>query len=202
MAASLEKGDVQMRYGQRTHRGRLATRAAAAALALGLVGAPAVLGGTGGNGPIGGETRFNLDLPDGVTLKATKGAIKQGPSKVVMENLFGRFDPSSGVGRIELRGGLNFKFDHNRGPTGEFEIKYGEGGKLRARIVGQPTNLIKVKGGRRVEEAPGVTRVEDAKLKLTSKGAKRLNAAVETGSDGPFEEGDFGRVTSIVDLNQ
>ena len=103
MAASLEKGDVQMRYGQRTHRGRLATRTAAAALALGLVGAPAVLGGTGGNGPIGGETRFNLDLPDGVTLKATKGAIKQGPSKVVMENLFGRFDPSSGVGRIELR---------------------------------------------------------------------------------------------------
>ena len=189
-----------MRHGNHTHSGRrLATGATVAALALGLVGAPAVLAGSGDNGPMGGETRFNLDLPGAVTVKATKGAIKQGPSKVVMANAWGRFDAASGVGRIALVGGLNFKLGHNRGPTGEFELKYGEGGRLRARIVGQPTNLIKVRGGRLVQVEPGVTRVEDARLKLTTKGANRLNAAVEAGADGPFEEGKFGHVTTIVE---
>ena len=47
-----------------------------------------------------------------------------------------------------------------------------------------------------------MTRVEDARLKLTTKGANRLNAAVEAGADGPFEEGKFGRVTTIVDQRQ
>jgi hypothetical protein len=192
-----------MTHGKTTHSGRgIAAHAAVAALALGLVGVPTAFAGGAPNGPIGGETHFNLDLPEGVALKATKGAIKQGPSNVVMENGWGRFDAASGTGRIRLIGGLNFKFDHNRGPTGDFELKYGEGGKLRGRIVGKPTNLIKVRGGRVEQVEPGVTRVEDARLKLTTKGARRLNAAVDARADAPFEEGKFGRVTSIVDLNR
>ena len=47
-----------------------------------------------------------------------------------------------------LLGGVNFKFEGDRGPTGDYRLRYGGVGKVRARVVGKATNIAKiVKGG-------------------------------------------------------
>jgi hypothetical protein len=165
-----------------------------AALAAGFAANSPARGGFGcGNG----KTTFKFKAPDGVSLKPTHGAVKRGPSKIQMLNCGGNFDPATGVGSLSLEGGVNFKFEHNRGPTGDFRIRYGGVGKLRARVVGKPANIAKVSGGHLAQDPSGATTLKNAKLKLTTKGAKRLNQAVEA-TKGPFEKGKFGSVTTVV----
>ena len=137
----------------------------------------------------GAETTFQFALPDGVTIKPTLGAIKRGPSKIKMTNCGGNFDPETGIGSVNLVGGVNFKYEGNRGPTGDYRLRYGGVGKLRARVVGKATNIAKISGG-------GPTGITNAKLKLTTKGANLLNEAVEQGDDGPWEAGALGTVTT------
>ena len=137
----------------------------------------------------GAETTFKFALPDGVTIKPTLGAVKRGPSKIKMTNCGGNFDPETGSGSVSLVGGVNFKYEGNRGPTGDYRIRYGGVGKLRARVVGKAANVAKVSGG-------GPTGISNAKLKLTTKGANLLNAAVDAGNDGPWEAGSLGSVTT------
>ena len=164
---------------------------------LGILGALAAVIAVVANGPAAlaghtcnnqGETTFKFNLPDGVTIKPTHGAVKRGPSKIKMGNCGGSFDPATGIGSVVLDGGVNFKFEKNRGPTGDYRIRYGGVGKLRARVVGEPANIAKVSGG-------GPTEIVNAKLKLTTKGANLLNDAVDS-TDGPWEEGPLGTVTT------
>ena len=152
----------------------------------------AVLAAGSGAAPKGcgeGTTVFKFKVPDGVTLKPTHGAVKRGPSKIVMSNCGGNFSPETGIGSVVLGGGVNFKFEHNRGPTGEYRIRYGGVGKLRANVVGEAINIAKVSGG-------GPTEIVNAKLKLTTKGQNALNAAVATPETGPWVAGPFGTVTT------
>ena len=130
-----------------------------------------------------GDTTFKFDVPDGVQLKATHGAVKRGPSKIIMANCGGSYDPTTGVGSVNLIGGVNFKYQHNRGPTGEYKIHYGGVGKLRANVVGKAASIAKVS--------------LSGTMKLTDKGAKLLNDAVES-DDGPFEKGFFGTASTEV----
>lgn len=146
-------------------------------------------GAAAGKGCSGGTTTFKFKLPDGVKIKATHGAVKRGPSKIVMSNCGGNFSPETGIGSVVLGGGVNFKFEGNRGPTGEYRIKYGGVGKLRANVVGKPINIAKVSGG-------GPTEIVNAKLKLTTKGQNALNGAVATPETGPWLAGPIGTVTT------
>src|SRR5688572_10434957 len=88
-----------------------------------------------------GETTFSFDLPDGVTIKPTKGAVKRGSSKIKMANCGGNFDVETGSGGISLIGGVNFKFEGDRGPTGDYRLRYGGVGKVRAKVVGRAANI-------------------------------------------------------------
>ena len=124
--------------------------------------------------------------------------MKRGPSKIKMTNCGGSFDPQTATGGLKLIGGINFKFEGQRGPTGDYRLRYGGVGKIRAKVVGQPTNLAKI-----VDGAQSVTSGQaeaDGLIKLTTKGAHALDAAV--GSDeGPWEKGVIGDVSSVVPLN-
>lgn len=145
-----------------------------------------------------GETTFLFDLPDGVTIKPTKGAVKRGPSKVKMANCGGNFDVETGSGGVDLIGGVNFKFEGDRGPTGEYRLRYGGVGKVRAKVVGKAANIAKIVKGD--EESSGGSFHAFGDLKLTTKGANLLNGAV--GSDsGPWKAGNIGTVDSRIPLS-
>ena len=167
-----------------------------AAIAL-VAGGPSAVSHTG-KGCFEGTTTFEFDLPKGITLKPTKGAVKRGPSKIKMTNCGGSFDPQTATGSLKLIGGINFKFEGQRGPTGDYRLRYGGVGKIRAKVVGQPVNLAKIVNG-----AQSVTSGQaeaDGLIKLTTKGAHALDAAV--GSDeGPWHKGVIGDVSSVFPLN-
>ncbi len=165
-----------------------------AAIAGLLAGAPA---GTA-RGCDEGETTFSFDLPDGVKVKPTRGAVKRGPAKIKMINCGGNFDTATGGGSVVLIGGVNFKHGGNRGPTGDYRLRYGGVGKVRARVVGRPANIAKiVKAG---EESSGGAFHAFGDLKLTTKGAKLLNRAVES-DGGPWKAGYIGTVDSEIPLS-
>ena len=182
---------------------RSAKAVIASGVAAALVGAAIVLAITSGANATGrcdeGETTFKFKVPDGVTLKPTHGAVKRGPSKIKMSNCGGTFDQASGTGSIDLIGGVNFKYKKNRGPTGDYRIRFGGVGKLRARVVGSPSNIGKVQGGTVSHPTTDTTQISGAQLKLTSKGAKLLNRSVEAEDDGPFEDGSFASVSTLVE---
>ena len=145
-----------------------------------------------------GTTTFEFQLPKGVKIKPTQGAVKRGSSKIKMTNCRGNFDVETGSGGITLLGGVNFKFEGDRGPTGDYRLRYGGVGKVRARVVGKAANIAKiVKGG---GASSGGQFHAFGDLKLTTKGANLLNGAV--GSDsGPWEAGYIGTVDSAIPLS-
>ena len=150
---------------------RLGVLGGLAAVAVMLATGPAAVA----KGCDGAETTFKFALRDGVTIKPTLGAIKRGPSKIEMTNCGGNFSPETGIGSVNLVGGVNFKYEGNRGPTGDYRIKYGGVGKLRARVVGKATNIAKVSGG-------GPTGISNAKLKLTIEGREPAQQGGRRGS--------------------
>ena len=186
-----------MGFSDLSMRARVAAAVLAVLAALAVAVAASSTARAGG-GCDEGQTTFKFDVPDGVTLKPTHGAVKRGPSKIVMSNCGGNFDPATGVGSISLIGGVNFKFDNNRGPTGDYRIRFGGVGKLRARVVGSPANIAKVSGGDLSQDPSGGATLDNANVKLTTKGANLLNKAVES-DDGPFEAGGFGKVSTVVE---
>jgi hypothetical protein len=174
--------------------GSVAAIAALAAMMIGPASGPAAAAHRGCADL--GVTTFKFELPDGVTIKPTHGATKRGPSKIKMANCSGNFDNATGTGSLVLLGGINFKFESNRGPTGDYRIRFGGVGKLRARVVGSPANIAKVSGGD-LSQVSGVTHRDGANLKLTTKGANLLNKAVDS-SGGPWSAGFIGTVSTLV----
>lgn len=167
-----------------------------ATIALVVIG-PVSMSQAGGECNLG-KTKFLLDAPKGVTIKPTLGAVKRGPNKIVMTNCRGTFDVETGIGGIPMLGGVNFKFEGDRGPTGDYRVRYGGVGKVRARVTGKATNLAKIVKGDSESSNGRMHAFGD--LKLTTKGANALNGAV--GSDnGPWEAGQIGTVDSFIPLS-
>ena len=96
-----------------------------------------------------------------------------------MQNCGGNFDVETGSGGINLVGGDQLQVRRRPWPTGEYRLRYGGVGKVRAKVVGKAANIAKItKGG---AESSGGSFHAFGDVKLTTKGANLLNGARRLG---------------------
>ncbi len=152
----------------------LTTAGLVAAGAMLVVAAPAM----GTADPLKGGTT-TLKFKSLKVSKAKGGATKAGKKSAALPITGGDLDPTTGVGAVENGGKVTVKKGKEKTTLKNIKTTFGSG--ISAKVGKKKVKLATLKGGTVGRAGFGGT-VDGAKAKLTNKGAKALNKALDTNS--------------------
>lgn len=139
---------------------------------------PAIAGAATSEPVIGGTTKLSLELPKSVKAKPIAPATADGAT-FTFPNVGGSLVPATGVGTLQVAGGIKFKAMRGRGKRGKVSFQvtkagYGPTGSIRGTVGSKVVDLATVSGGAATTQATGVS-VDGGSAVLDSDGAKVLN---------------------------